>query len=55
MKKITIISALALCIGGLTAQMGAKIDQFYMDYSLINPAAMNTHDQGHVTLLYNKM
>jgi type IX secretion system PorP/SprF family membrane protein len=35
--------------------MGAKIDQFYMDYSLINPAAMNTHDQGHVTLLYNKM
>ncbi len=55
MKKITIISALALCIGGLTAQMGAKIDQFYMDYSMINPAAMNTHDQGHVTLLYNKM
>jgi len=55
MKKITIVSALALCISGLTAQMGAKIDQFYMDYSLINPAAMNTHDQGHVTLLYNKM
>ena len=55
MKKISIISALALCVGGLTAQMGAKIDQFYMDYSLINPAAMNTHDQGHVTLLYNKM
>ncbi|MBM3438573.1 MAG: type IX secretion system membrane protein PorP/SprF [Bacteroidetes bacterium] len=55
MKKITIVSTLLLSIGGLSAQMGAKIDQFYMDYSLINPAAMNTHDQGHVTLLYNKM
>ena len=37
MKKITIVSALALCISGLTAQMGAKIDQFYMDYSLRFP------------------
>lgn len=35
--------------------MGAKLDQYYMDYSMINPAAMNTHEQGHVTLLYNKM
>lgn len=55
MKKIALFSALAMAMTGLTAQMGAKIDQFYMDYSLINPAAMNTHDQGRVTLLYNKM
>lgn len=55
MKKISIISAIALCIGSVSAQMGAKLDQYYMDFSMINPAAMNTHDQGHVTLLYNKM
>ena len=55
MKKISIISAIALCIGSVSAQMGAKLDQYYMDYSMINPAAMNTHEQGHVTLLYNKM
>ncbi|PHX92817.1 MAG: hypothetical protein CK532_01825 [Flavobacteriales bacterium] len=55
MKKIVILSSVALFIGSAGAQMGAKIDQFYMDYSLINPAAMNTHKQGHTTLLYNRM
>ena len=55
MKKISIISAIALCIGSVSAQMGAKLDQYYMDLSMINPAAMNAHEQGHVTLLYNKM
>lgn len=55
MKKISIVSVIALFASGLNAQMGAKLDQYFMDYSLINPAAMNTHQQGHVTLLYNKM
>jgi len=55
-KKQLIISTFAwLGFWNANAQMGAKFDQFYMDYSLINPAAMNMHTQGHVTLFNNRM
>jgi len=54
-KNVLIWSVTLLNAVNCFAQMGAKFDQFYMDYSLINPAAMNTHTQGHVTLFNNRM
>ena len=55
MKKIFTLIFTWVIVVNCYSQMGAKIDQYYLDYSLINPASMNTHEQGHVTVLYNKM
>ncbi len=54
-KQITFWSIALFTAVQSFAQMGAKFDQYYMDYSLINPAAMNTHTQGHVTVFNNRM
>ncbi len=55
MKKTILI----LTILGLTfksnAQMGARIEQFYMDPSIIVPAAIGTDEKGSVSLYYNKV
>ena len=39
----------------LKSQMGARIDQFYMDKSILIPAAVAHEDDGHVSLYYNKL
>jgi type IX secretion system PorP/SprF family membrane protein len=55
MKKTILI----LTILGITfksyAQMGARIEQFYMDPSIIVPAAIGTDEKGSVSLYYNKI
>lgn len=55
MKKIILV----LTILGITfkskAQMGARIEQFYMDPSIIVPAAIGTDEKGSVSLYYNKI
>ncbi len=55
MRKVAILG-LAIC-AALTAnaQMGAKFEQYYMDFSMVNPAAMNAHKDGHISLLGNRM
>jgi len=55
MKKLfSIIGILGLTLQAF-AQMGARIDQFYMDPSISVPAAITSNDQGSVSLYYNKI
>lgn len=55
MKKLfSIIGILGLTLQA-SAQMGARIDQFYMDPSISVPAAITSNDQGSVSLYYNKI
>ncbi len=55
MKKLfSIIGILGLTLQAF-AQMGARIDQFYMDPSITVPAAITSNDQGSVSLYYNKI
>lgn len=55
MKKIfSLIGILGLSFQAF-AQMGARIEQFYMDPSISIPAAITQNDQGSVSLYYNKI
>ena len=53
--KFFTLSATLLLVGMLKSQMGARIDQFYMDKSILIPAAVAHEDDGHVSLYYNKL
>ncbi|MDG1746602.1 MAG: PorP/SprF family type IX secretion system membrane protein [Bacteroidia bacterium] len=53
--KFITFSATLLLVGILKSQMGARIDQFYMDKSILIPAALAHEDDGHVSLYYNKL
>ncbi len=56
MKKIKLaIVAFIATIGSTDAQMGARIDQYYMDPSVIIPAAITNSESGFVSLYYNKL
>ncbi len=55
MKKLSILSVLALSAVQVFAQMGARIDQFYLDRSSVIPAAITATDKGYVSLYYNKL
>ena len=56
MKKIKLaIIAFIATIGTSEAQMGARIDQYYMDPSVIIPAAITNSENGFVSLYYNKL
>ena len=55
MKKTILILSLIASAAKLTAQMGARIEQFYMDPSISIPAAIGTDEKGSVALYYNKI
>ena len=55
MKKTILILSLIAGAVKLTAQMGARIEQFYMDPSISIPAAIGTDEKGSVALYYNKI
>ena len=42
-------------IGSTVAQMGARIDQFYLDRSVLIPAAIGESEEGYATIIYNKL
>ncbi|MFZ9970949.1 MAG: type IX secretion system membrane protein PorP/SprF, partial [Bacteroidia bacterium] len=55
MKKIT-IALMGLALGlPLNAQMGVRLDQFYMDHASIIPAAVGNMEMGGLSLFHNKM
>lgn len=57
MNKQRIISgALMLFCGmSLKAQMSSRIDQYFLDPSVLNPAAMGTYKQATTSLYFNRM
>ena len=55
MKKTILILAILGITFKSNAQMGARIEQFYMDPSIIVPAAIGTDEKGSVSLYYNKI
>ncbi|MBL7812842.1 MAG: PorP/SprF family type IX secretion system membrane protein [Bacteroidetes bacterium] len=56
MKKYIIITLSVLGFHGVSqAQTGTRIDQYYLDLSVANPAAINMHENAGVSLYYNKM
>jgi len=55
MKKLT-IALIGLALGlPLNAQMGVRLDQFYMDHASIIPAAVGNMEMGGLSLFHNKM
>jgi type IX secretion system PorP/SprF family membrane protein len=54
-RKIATLIILFSSIAAVSAQTSGRIDQFYLDPSVVNPAAMNMQQQGSVGLYYNKM
>jgi len=56
MKKIALtIVLLAQMATLLKAQMGARIDQYYLDRSILIPAAIAHTDEGYFSTYYNKL
>lgn len=56
MKKITILTcAIIGAVGNIFGQMGARLDQFYMDHAAIIPAAITRSNEGYASLYYNKL
>lgn len=56
MKKTALtIVLLAHLITALRAQMGARIDQYYLDRSILIPAAIAHTDEGYFSTYYNKL
>lgn len=55
MKKIILVLTILSITFKSNAQMGARIEQFYMDPSIIVPAAIGTDEKGSVSLYYNKI
>src|SRR5574343_334683 len=56
MKKITILTyAIIGVIANSFGQMGARLDQFYMDHAAIIPAAITRTNEGYASLYYNKL
>lgn len=55
MKKNIILAAVLSINGYLTAQMSSRIDQFYLDPSILNPAAMNTFKTARASLFFNRV
>ena len=53
-KLISYISILGLAVSA-QAQMGARIEQYYMDPSISIPAAIGASEQGSFSLYYNKI
>ncbi len=56
MKKITITLLIVSQLFQTTwAQMGARIDQFYLDRSILIPAAVAHTEEGYFSTYYNKL
>lgn len=55
MKRIIILFACCLWGSKIIAQISSRIDQYYQDFSLINPSAINTGAISTVNLFYNKL
>lgn len=55
-KQRIVAGALMLMCGmNLKAQMSSRIDQFFLDPSVLNPAAMGTYKQATASLYFNRM
>ncbi len=56
MRKTTITLLIAIQLFQTSwAQMGARIDQFYLDRSILIPAAVAHSDEGYFSTYYNKL
>ena len=56
MKKITLsLIILTQFAFSLKAQMGARIDQYYLDRSILIPAAAAHNEEGYFSTYYNKL
>lgn len=54
-KTVLTIVLLAHLVTALRAQMGARIDQYYLDRSILIPAAIAHTDEGYFSTYYNKL
>ena len=56
MKKIILALALFTQLAtAVKAQMGARIDQYYLDRSILIPAAVAHTEEGYFSTYYNKL
>lgn len=56
MRKVRFFTvALAVLPVALYSQLSTRLDQYYMDLSVINPAAINTMRNSSVNLFYNRL
>jgi type IX secretion system PorP/SprF family membrane protein len=56
MKKSIVSLLFATCASSVVhAQMGARIDQYYLDRSILIPAAIAHTDEGYFSTYYNKL
>lgn len=53
--KYSLILAFMSMAGNANAQMSSRIDQFFLDPSLINPAAMSAQETASASLFFNKI
>jgi len=53
--KYSLILAFMSIAGNANAQMSSRIDQFFLDPSLINPAAMSAQKTASASLFFNKI
>lgn len=54
MKKYVFLS-FAVIANLSFAQIATRIDQYYQDFSLVNPAAINANNNSQINLFYNKL
>lgn len=54
MRK-TLLYLSFLCTGLVNAQLATRIDQYYQDWSLINPAAINSMRNASFSTFYNRL
>jgi len=55
MKKLFPLIAVLGLVGTSSAQLATRIDQYYQDWSLINPSALNATNKSQVSLFYNRL
>lgn len=55
MKKYPLLVATLLVNGILHSQMSSRIEQVYLDPSVLNPAAMNSFKSANVSMFFNRV